>query len=622
MSRSLTEQLGRIISELVTRYYISQIFQRKGGRCFIAWVNNRWITGKERKQLIDTYTEYLDLLDVNYGSFDAMPSETQADYYEKAKELERLSRIHRCEGNLLEFALEYFSDARNPENDGNWEGFDITNVGEAPDFHKEISAIINRVSSTDTNAKVAVAAPRSHAKSTYLSKAFPMHEVVYRRRRYLIIISETPSVSTANMEWIRNQLKFNEKLRADFGPLLSPKDQSNITDKSDAFIAWHSTETGGRKQLSLVEAASTGQALRGRNWNGSRPDLIVLDDLEDARPGGNASTPEQRSKLRDWFSQTVMPLGDPKGKRTAFVYMGTTVHYEALLMRVLYERSDFESRIYRAIIDFPERMDLWEEMRLIYVERENKNRRDDALAFYEANKDEMLRGSRVLWPEVQPLLKLMMWKWDNSSKAFNTEYMNNPVDEESMIFNPETFTYYDEGLADFDHKRFTIAFGIDFAMGKERGDYSAITVIARNKDNGAIYVADSFIERVKPDQYIERIVDMVLKWQPDVIAAEAQAAQEFFVDTLKGRLTATGYPASTRVRNVKHRSRKELRIEAMLPSVENGTIRFSKRHALLLEQFERYGQGAHDDGPDSCEMAVTASKTKSVTVTTSAKRMR
>lgn len=585
----------------------------------MAWVNNQWITANERQELIDVYTEYLDGLDKKHGG--TIPPDLLEDYFEKSRELERLNRIQRCDGNLLEFSIEYFSDARNADNDGNWDGFDVKRVNDAPTFHREITDIMNVVSSDTVNAKIAAAAPRSHAKSTYLSKAFPVSEIVYRKRKYIIIISETPSVSKANMEWIRNQLKYNDKLRADFGPLLSPKDQSNITDNSEAFIAWH-PERDSRKQIALVEAASTGQALRGRNWNGSRPDLIVCDDLEDARPGGNASTPEQRSKLRDWFSQTVMPLGDPKGKKTAFVYMGTTVHFEALLMNVLYNRSDFTSKVYRAIIENPVRLDLWEQCRLIYVNRENPTRLDDAIAFYKQNENAMLDGSQVLWPEVQPLWKLMTWKWDNGSKAFNTEYMNNPVDEESMVFNPETFTYYDEGLADFTHKRFTIAFGIDFAMGKQRGDYSAIAVVARNKDNGAMYIVDAFIERVKPDQFIEAIVDKVLKWQPDVIAAEAQAAQEFFVDTLRIRLTAEGYPATTRVKNVKQRSRKELRIEAMLPLIENGTLRFSKKHALLLEQFERYGQGAHDDGPDSCEMAVTASKTKSVTVSTSAKRLR
>ena len=207
---------------------------------------------------------------------------------------------------MLEFSIEYFSDARNPDNDGNWDGFDVTDVSEAPAFHVEICDIMNVVSTERVNEKIAAAAPRSHAKSTYLSKAFPVHEIVYRKRKYTIIISETPSVSKANMEWIRNQLKFNKKLREDFGPLLSPQDQANIIDNSESFIAWH-PDGDSRKQLALVQAASTGQVLRGRNWNGTRPDLIICDDLEDARPGGNASTPEQRSNLRDWFSQTVMP---------------------------------------------------------------------------------------------------------------------------------------------------------------------------------------------------------------------------------------------------------------------------------------------------------------------------
>ncbi|MDT2236638.1 hypothetical protein P7H19_10515 [Paenibacillus larvae] len=33
---------------------------------------------------------------------------------------------------------------------------------------------------------------------------------------------------------------------------------------------------------------------------------------------------------------------------------------------------------------------------------------------------------------------------DNGSRAFNTEYQNNPIDEESAIFVPEKFRYYDE----------------------------------------------------------------------------------------------------------------------------------------------------------------------------------
>lgn len=574
----------------------------------IAWINNEWLSAVKRKELIDVYAEYITVLDEQFPDVDALADAGYIEeYLEQAQQLERLERIHRCDGNLMEFAIEYFSESRNPGNDGNWSGFDVLNAEDSPEFHRNLVGMMNRVSTDKVNAKVAAAIARSHGKSTWLSKGFPVSEIVYRKRKYVIIISETPTVSKANMEWIRNQLKYNEKLRADFGPLLSAKDQSNIVDNGEEFIAWNADANGGKKQIALMQAASTGQALRGRNWNGSRPDLIIMDDLEDARPGGNASTGEQRQKLRDWFSQTVMPLGDPKGVKTAFVIMGTTVNMRALLMHVLHERADFESQIYRAIIKEPERADLWEQCRNIYTDRDIPRRADKAMEFYEANREEMDKGVEVLWRDFQPIWKLMTWKWDNGTKAFNTEYQNNPIDPESMVFNPEEFKYYN-GEIDTTSSIYDVSFGVDMAMGKSRtkGDYSAVTVLARDKQTGAIYVADSYIERIKPDLFIEEIVRLVMKHQPTVIAVESNLAQEFFADELKKALLRVGYPADTRLKKIYNRTRKELRIEAMLPDIENGTIQFSRKHSLLLEQYERYGQGEHDDGPDSNSMALSA----------------
>jgi len=557
------------------------------------------------------YTEYVEVMDDKYPEVDDLiAAGLIEDYHEKITELKRLNRIHACEVDTYEFALEYFSEARNEDNAGNWEGFNVVDKESAPEFHVEMTDIIDRVSSDVKNAKVAVAAPRSHAKSTWYTKDFPIHQVLYRLRKYIIIISETPSVATANMEWIRGQLKHNDKLRDDFGPLLSRMDQANDKDNSEEFIAWYNDIDGRKRQLTLVQAASTGQALRGRNWNGSRPDLIICDDLEDARSGGNASTPEQRAKLSDWFSQTVMALGDPKGERTAFVVVGTTVHFDSLLMNILFKRSDFDSKVYRAIINEPINGSLWEELRQIYNNRENPERRDEADSFYEKNESKLLEGSKVLWGEVQPLYKLMKWKFDNGSKAFNTEYMNNPIDEESMVFNPQIFTYWDEvsPSKEFNHGEYVISMGVDFALGKERGDFSAVSVVAKHKENGIIYVVDSYGARVKPDEFIEEIVEITLKWEPDVIAVESVAAQEFFADVLKTELAKEGYPAHTRLKKIYSRGRKELRIEALLPSIENKALQFSRKHTLLLEQFERYGQGAHDDLPDSLEMSISASQ--------------
>src|SRR5699024_10207258 len=233
------------------------------------WINGEWVERDKRAEIIEVYREYKLLMDEQYPTIDDLASSGNLEeYYEKAKELERLERIHLCEDDTYEFALEYFSEGRNPGNGGNWEGFDILTKEDARAVHVEMTDIIDKVSSEEKNARVAVAAPRSHARSTWYTKDFPSHQVVYRLRKCIITISETPTVATANMEWIRGQLKYNEKLRRDFGGLLSPQDQANDKDNSEEFIAWHK-EGEHKRQLTLVQAASTGQALRGRNWNGS-----------------------------------------------------------------------------------------------------------------------------------------------------------------------------------------------------------------------------------------------------------------------------------------------------------------------------------------------------------------
>lgn len=575
----------------------------------MAWVDGEWLERSKREALIAVYREYIDTIDTKYSDIDGIISAGLIeDYHARLTELRRLERIHRCEDDLLAFSVEYFSEYGNEGNAGNWAGFDITHRDQAANFHKEITGIMDDVSNVNKNAKVAVAVARSHGKSTYLTKAFPLREVLYRKRKYIIIISETPSVSGPNLEWLATQLKHNEKLRNDFGPLLSPRQQENDKDNSAEFIAWEPTKDGGKRQLVKIEAASTGQALRGRNWQGNRPDLIVCDDLEDAKT--NAATEEQRTKLRDWFASVVMPLGDPKGEKTALVVMGTTVHHSSLLMNILHKRSDFMTRIYRAIIEPPKNGHMWEQLREMYVDFNNPNRAEDAYKFYETNRKAMDEGVEVLWPEFQPIWKLMTWKFDNGSKAFNTEYQNNPVDEENMIFNPATFTYWDdiEPGKEFPLRDYTITMGIDFAMGKEKSDYSAIITTATDKKTGVHYIIDSYGARIKPDGFIEVICDKVRHYTPDAIAVESVAMQEFFADIVRDRLAVEGYPAHARLKKINNRTRKELRIESLLPDVESGKIRFSRKHALLLEQFELYGQGIADDLPDACEMSIRVSK--------------
>lgn len=101
--------------------------------------------------------------------------------------------------------------------------------------------------------------------------------------------------------------------------------------------------------------------------------------------------------------------------------------------------------VYRAIIKEPKRQDLWAECESLYKNPDKpvEERVEDARRFYREHKEEMLEGAEVLWEEAKSLWDLYKWKWDKGSKAFSTEYMNSPIDEESQIFKPDEFTFYE-----------------------------------------------------------------------------------------------------------------------------------------------------------------------------------
>jgi predicted phage terminase large subunit-like protein len=583
----------------------------------LAYVNGEWLDREARAARIDLLTERVRKLAALIKAGKA--TDYHIDTFRKDKaELAKLKRVHRAEVDMLYFFYEYFSEARNPGNPDNLVPSPNVDMDDAPEFHRKLAQILDSVSNVNKTARIAWAASRGHAKSAYLSNAFPVHELVYRKRKMILIISETAEGSKKFIKWVSGQLKFNEKLREDFGELLHPQKTKNEKDSEEAFV----TFTGAK-----MESTSLGKQIRGFRNGSVRPDLIILDDLESL---DSNNTPELRQKWKNWFNQELMPAGDPT--RTAVIFMGTLMHFDSLLNYVLNERKDFIKNRFSAIIEWPERMDLWAEFERIYKEYEptpeelaemetsqeeggllSTPNAKAALRFYYEHKEEMDKGAKVLWPDRFPLPALMIERINIGTRAFNTEFQNVPIDESSQIFVPERFYYYDDGMK-FPHKDYYIGMGVDFSMGKEKGDFSALITVAKHKITGKIYVVDAFIERLHPDKYLDVIVKKVKEYQPDIIAAEAQMAQEFFVDKLKQHLEYIGYPAYNRVKKIQQRQRKELRIEAMLPDIESGKIIFNRNHTRLLEQFERYGSKWFDDGPDALSMAIMGVKKPKTTV--------
>jgi predicted phage terminase large subunit-like protein len=252
------------------------------------------------------------------------------------------------------------------------------------------------------------------------------------------------------------------------------------------------------------------------------------------------------------------------------------------------KRGDFNFHKFKALIQLPERMDMWDKWERILKE-------DKLLAenFYKAHKKEMDAGAKVLWPDMQPVYYLME-KRAASRSAFASEYQNEPLDEELAVF--KNFQYFKE------LPKNAIFFGaVDPALGKTRGDFTAIVIVAKDMKSGKIYVAHAEIGKFPPLKTIDKVIDLQNRFHCQKWAIEEVAFQEFFKTILIKESRKKGTPVP--VIGIKNKIAKEIRIESLGPHVENGTIIFDPRHNTLIEQLQFYPLTEHDDGPDALEMA-------------------
>lgn len=520
-------------------------------------------------------------------------------------ELKRLKRVHRAEHDVLYFGMAYFSEDGNPGNPENLipEGINVNNAAE---FHRELTSMLDDVTQGRARRHIAWACPRRHAKTAWLSNIYLLHQVVFRHRKYIVLFSETTDSAGDFITWGRFQLKLNDKLRDDFGELLHVRPSRNELDNKYEYI------TTSRIK---VEAKGLGTQTRGLRFGDMRPELFILDDLESDE---STNTPDLIEKSKTWFREEMLPA---LAKDGMVIYLGTILCFGSLLHYVVEERRDFESRKFAAVESFATREDLWNKWRDIY-RADVKDAADRADEFFEENKEAMLEGTKILWPGYFTYYELITIRENDGIKAFNQEYQNNPTDEERQIFRPEYFHYF--GDSDLENKHFEYYCGIDIAMGKTTGDYSSIVTIARNRDTGICYVVDWYMERCHPNVLIEKVIEYASKYQYERIGIETQFAQEFIADRLADGLRKRGYPSDTRIKHIKQTTNKGIRIESLLPDIENGKIRF--HHQLIngteMEQFLMYPMHNHDDFPDSVHMAYTTAQDGEVVFRTVRRRTR
>lgn len=480
-------------------------------------------------------------------------------------------------------------------------------------MHTDLFSILHEATQK-RKQKIAIAAPRGHAKSTVTSLAYVLWSALYDHEPHILLLAATKEQAEQYLQNVKHELTTNERLLNDFPGVCQASSARRSAN------TWRSNKILLNNGV-MIRALGAGQAVRGIKHRADRPSLILVDDLENQEQCESA---DQRRKTEDWFYKTLMKAGS---ESTNVIIVGTILHYDSLLAKLTYPKPErgkgvgWTNRIYQAVESFADRSELWDRWEEIYfgdATHEDETGPDAAKAYFDEHETDMLQSTRVLWPERETYLDLMEMKATEGRLSFQSEKQNEPLDPDTCIFTESSMKFWDDDYADVNELIQSIGskakfFGAcDPSLGKRatKGDYTAIITLLCNEDTKELYVIDADIVRRKPDQTLDRIVALAMLYKYRYFAFEANQFQQ----VLANQLTQKLYQHNIRLKpdSVTHTSHKQTRIESLEPVINSGRLKFSRKHQLLLEQMRQFPLGVHDDGPDALEMAVEQAMRKRV----------
>lgn len=429
----------------------------------------------------------------------------------------------------------------------------------------------------------AVAAPRGEAKSTLVSQLFVLWCIITAQKHYILIVMDSIDQAYPMLEAIKAELAYNPRLLGDF---------PEAAGIGKVWQAGTVVTAAGIK----IQVAGSGKKLRGLRHGPYRPDLTVLDDIENDELVKN---PTQRDKLHEWLKKTIMPLGGV-GQKYDIVYIGTILHYDSVLNRTL-NTPGWTAARFKALPQMPQNMALWDEWEELFHNRGEAA----AVQFYRINRADMDAGAVLSWT-FRPLLQLMTIRARDGHAAFDSEYQNDPVSTESSVFAHVLESCYYTALP---HN--LLYFGaLDPSLGKAGAsrDPSAILVGGYDRQNGVLYVVEAQIKKRLPDLIIEDVIRLQKQYRCVLWAVETVQFQEFLKTELTKRGAQRGVPIPARA--VRPSADKLLRIESLQPYFANRQIRLLNTQSALIQQLRHFPAADHDDGPDALHMLWTVAASR------------
>lgn len=322
------------------------------------------------------------------------------------------------------------------------------------DFHREtIKEFMN-----DNNC--ALAWPRGSGKSTTVGLGYLLWLIAYQKKKYVVYTSQNHEKSTQFLEPIKHEIKHNKLFKFLYGDYMDKVgDKETGKDREDCF---------DYKDM-RIQALSFEKNIRGLKYGVFRPDLVILDDIEDDQ---RVLNPDLRRKDNDKLNKQIIPALDPE--TGCYKMVGTILHLDSLLVKKL---RLLDGKIYRM------------------CELDDKGR---------------IIPETIIFPELFSVEVLENKIYEMGSASFSSEYLNNPVDDTSSIIKREWVkACFDEEVSfnTINHEVFEDSVqGVDFAFSdRSSADSSAFLGVGVFK--GVKYLSSFFKKKgmtiIEQFDYIE-----------------------------------------------------------------------------------------------------------------------
>lgn len=417
---------------------------------------------------------------------------------------------------------------------------------ETAHFQKELFLL-----SENKDKLLVVTAFRGSAKSTIMSLSYPLWAIMGEpQKKFVLLISQTQQKAQDMLQHIKRELESNEILHKDLGPFREEKDK------------WGAQALILTNYKAKIAIASVEQSVRGIRHNQYRPDLVIIDDIEDIQ---SVKTKEGRDKTFNWLMGEVFPAGD---RNTKFVIIGNLLHQDSVIKRMeqKIKNSDIQGtyKEYPVIDEYG--IPLW------------TGKYPSRASVYEEEK---------MYDRI----------------TFAREFMLKILPSDEQVILEDWITYYDELPSDFRQYR---KIAVDLAISeKDSADHTAalcMDVYGCNEDMKIYILPEKIHKKMNFPDAIAEIKDFAERLSeygnPVEVIVEDVAYQKAFFQQLKKE----GYPSKgMSVEGLDKRAR----LSYTTHLVRSGRVLFPRHGAEdLITQLIGFGVEKHDDLVDAFTMLI------------------